>query len=136
MRKRKYEEPFEIYIYHQTISESTRQMFVICLELAKNKTFEDFPAEYAKPGNPETLPVRFAALMIYVTDQIKKISDCEESIQIKELFNKQVDELTELLDVIAEMPNSALTFFLANHKPEINPNVYLDIQNAMNGTQA
>ena len=136
MRKRKYEEPFEIYIYHQTISESTRQMFVICLELAKNETFEDFPAEYANPGNPETLPVRFAVLMIYVIDQIKKISDCEESIQLKDLFNNQAEELTELLDVIAEMPNSALTFFLANHKPEINPNVYLDIQNAMNGTQA
>ena len=136
MRKRKYEEPFEIYIYHQTISESTRQMFILCLELTKNDTFKDFPADYANPGNPETLPVRFAALMIYVTDQIKKISDCEESIQIKELFNKQADELTELLDVIAEMPNSALTFFLANHKPEINPNVYLNIQNAMNGTQA
>ncbi len=50
-------------------------MFVLCLELVKNDTFEDFPAEYANPGNPETLPVRFAVLMIYVHDQIKKISD-------------------------------------------------------------
>jgi len=133
MRKRKYEEPFEIYIYHQTISESTRQMFILCLELAKNDTFKDFPADYANPGNPETLPVRFAVLMIYVHDQIKKISDCEESIQLKELFNKQADELAELLEVISEMPETALAHFLANHNPEINPDVYLDIQDAMNG---
>jgi len=136
MRNPRYEEPLEIYIYDQTISEFTRQMFVLCLALAKDATFEEFQEEYADSGNPEMLGFRLAIFMIHIHGQIKKMAECEESIQVRELFNKQADELAELLGVIGEMPKSALTFFLANHKPEINPDIYLDIQNAMNRTQA
>ena len=134
MRKRKYEEPLVIYIYHQTMSESTRQKFVLCLESAKNDTFEDFPAEYVHPGDPETLPMRLAIVMLYIHADIKKMADCEESIQLRELFNIQAHEFEELLEVMDEMPKTALVHFLANHNPEINPDVYLDIQDAMNRT--